>query len=662
MSVMTTPRRNNGRPEACLPCRRRKVACDHARPICSRCIRRKHPDACKYGVSIVSSRQPVDEPLRAASPQINDGLDILPEPPVRAAPRNSEDFTPGYLGFTSFYRTFNEASTSIPASPHFELGNSLNEVSDSPGAVLSLPDPTLQASVAVLKCFPGRQKAQDLLRAHFDPHDGWLRPVAEFTLVELYDTFDQVITGTPSQGQLETLARTISNNTARPFQDDEVDARKWIDQFSGRNTRWETLGILFSYWECGARNSINRDERLMESFQRCVEHCFRMARNASSGANCMVLYLSWKRTVFGSMTAGSANLLCWEYHAESVALLTFAGWHASTMQAQQSPTLASEMRHRINIMIYVGDKISASFTGRPPLMSRRFMSAPLPLDLEDDALLSDRNTLQSAAALLNETEWADRDNLCTSTFLRARAKLTFIREEILELALGGHTTTSADTLRDVKSRAEQVFRDFPRSLQLNLAGTINQDTDAPTLHMRLIAYLEHLQNLFFIERLLIRNHAATRDEILSISYRMVSTTLLYWRNMDRLSALRTDFQWLVMAYAAPGGGILCLELVRPTMTSFAHDPSLSRSNIIQQLSLLVGFLDWGVSIATPNRKLCAACKTIIERVLDHTLNAPPNGHIMDADMLGMGTLNELDFDFNLLDTFDWMPMEMSQPP
>jgi hypothetical protein len=80
-------------------------------------------------------------------------------------------------------------------------------------------------------------------------------------------------------------------------------------------------------------------------------------------------------------------------------------------------------------------------------MSRRFMSAPLPLDLEDDALLSDRNTLQSAAALLNETEWADRDNLCTSTFLRARAKLTFIREEILELALGGHTTTSADTLR-----------------------------------------------------------------------------------------------------------------------------------------------------------------------------------------------------------------------
>lgn len=111
-----------------------------------------------------------------------------------------------------------------------------------------------------------------------------------------------------------------------------------------------------------------------------------------------------------------------------------------------------------------------------------------------------------------------------------------------------------------------------------------------------------------------------------------------------------------MAYAAPGGGILCLELLRPTFYgSHPNFPNLSRSAIIQKLSLLVGFFDW-VRPPAPNANLCADCKAIIQGVLDHNLNTPPVGggalNVIDWDIP-----MQLDFNFDLLDTFDWLRPE-----
>jgi hypothetical protein len=108
-----------------------------------------------------------------------------------------------------------------------------------------------------------------------------------------------------------------------------------------------------------------------------------------------------------------------------------------------------------------------------------------------------------------------------------------------------------------------------------------------------------------------------------------------------------------MAYGAPGGGILCQELLRPSFRGTqSRDRRLSLSNIIQQLSLLVGFLDW-VRPSAPNADLCAECKAIIQRVLDHHLNAPRDS---EGDLLTLNweLKNPLDFSFELLDTFDWM--------
>ncbi|KAM0323849.1 hypothetical protein ACHAQA_008427 [Verticillium albo-atrum] len=126
--------------------------------------------------------------------------------------------------------------------------------------------------------------------------------------------------------------------------------------------------------------------------------------------------------------------------------------------------------------------------------------------------------------------------------------------------------------------------------------------------------------------------------------------------MDRLGIVQSDLKWLVMAFAAPGGGILCLELLKPTLRgTHPENPSIDRSRIVQKLSLLVGFLDW-VGDEAPNGDLCAHCKTVVQHVLDQTLNPPPEG-APGLEMADWDFSTQMDFNFELLDTFDWLRPE-----
>ncbi|KAL6399322.1 hypothetical protein AUP68_17868 [Ilyonectria robusta] len=194
---------------------------------------------------------------------------------------------------------------------------------------------------------------------------------------------------------------------------------------------------------------------------------------------------------------------------------------------------------------------------------------------------------------------------------------------------------------------------FPASLVYDAGNLFDPSLDIEVLYTRILVHLGHLQNLFFVERLLLRNGAADEGNLLLTSFDMVILTLVFWTHKDQFATMRRNFEWLVMAFGAPAGGILCLELLRPSFRgTHPKDPRLSRSAIIQQLSLLIGFLDW-VRPPAPNADLCADCKTIIQGVLDHHLNAgTDNGGALQS--LDWDFANAPGFNFDLLDTFDWL--------
>ncbi len=76
-----------------------------------------------------------------------------------------------------------------------------------------------------------------------------------------------------------------------------------------------------------------------------------------------------------------------------------------------------------------------SFLGRPPVLSRQYAVTPLPLDISDEEF-SDPATLQRAVSDLGSDGWnRHRDSPCFETMIRARTKLAFLKDELMEIAL-----------------------------------------------------------------------------------------------------------------------------------------------------------------------------------------------------------------------------------
>jgi hypothetical protein len=91
----------------------------------------------------------------------------------------------------------------------------------------------------------------------------------------------------------------------------------------------------------------------------------------------------------------------------------------------------------------------------------------------------------------------------------------------------------------------------------------DQKHDVAILYWKLLMRLEHLLNLFFIERLLLKlGHG--RSELLSVSFDLVTYTLPFWTHQDTLLPLRGDCAWLV------SDAFLCRHL--PTTPSSAAFP------------------------------------------------------------------------------------------
>lgn len=97
-----------------------------------------------------------------------------------------------------------------------------------------------------------------------------------------------------------------------------------------------------------------------------------------------------------------------------------------------------------------------------------------------------------------------------------------------------------------------------------------------------------------------------------------------------------------MGYATLAGAVLCMELMNPnpvTTTISEEGPIAgelySRSSIIQQLSLLAGYLK-PAGLSRTNSPVASNIRAVIKKVLDHVLNN--NGVSEPSTALGGSSL------------------------
>lgn len=527
---------------------------------------------------------------------------------------------------------------------------------------IAISSKTIALGVTVLRHIPFPEDGQRLFRRETTVKDSWMRLVAHYILATLYDEWGGHLGRSRSVSKLEEMARRICVNTAKPIVN-RGDGEEWLEQFRGPNLRWESLGLLFNGWDLvddvhkikmqGASAYV---KQYAPSVQEFISLCLELAQEFSDG-NLFTVYLEFKRTILESLISGDASRQTCRYLADTVASLTFLGMHAEPADEVYQPTFYAEASRRVLLAVFTVDKVQLAFTGRPPLLFRKFVTTPMPLDISDQDLFLERSSLlEKIKRSVDNKGWNISGEFYSSTVVRARYMVAQIREHIAEIALGNDSQTNADELHRIKQKQDAVVAEFPSSLHWRPEDMEDPKADAIIVFNRLLLRLDSLQNDFFVYRLLVRTGQGQPDEgcLLATSFRLVSLVLLLWTNMDRFQAMRPDFGWLLMGYGASPGGILCKCLLKAQSSQIhSGEPEITRSAVIQKLSLLVGFLDW-VSPTAPNAELCKDCKSVIERVLDQALNfVPGNGPAFEAST-NWDLSTQLDFNFDLMDTFDWL--------
>lgn len=131
----------------------------------------------------------------------------------------------------------------------------------------------------------------------------------------------------------------------------------------------------------------------------------------------------------------------WRLFAEAVSIATNIGIHVTSASEISTLSASSQIHWRLFAHLFVFDKVFSIFTGRPPLLSGRYCSTPLPLDLKDENL-ADLSSLD----YLDVDGWNVQNEIFTTTVLRARAMMAYIKDEILEISLSTNQEINVEHL------------------------------------------------------------------------------------------------------------------------------------------------------------------------------------------------------------------------
>jgi hypothetical protein len=105
--------------------------------------------------------------------------------------------------------------------------------------------------------------------------------------------------------------------------------------------------------------------------------------------------------------------------------------------------------------------------------------------------------------------------------------------------------TTTDASRYLKKQAVDAFDSLPTSVKYNPQDLTNRNVDPVTIYRRLTVQLEHLQSIFFAERMLAKRGRPDDGQLLRTSFAMVTHTLIFWTQQERLSSVCPQIEWLV---------------------------------------------------------------------------------------------------------------------
>lgn len=152
------------------------------------------------------------------------------------------------MGHTSSLEETQPNLVSAHNSPYHDTPQ--NEDADA-GRKISfaqLPRPIRETCLSVLRALPGQADEQMVyLDGDFEAK-GWVH-LATHRIIQWFNVFFAESSARNERDTMERLAQIISNNTAKPLRGPYPDWESWMSCFVGENTRWESIGLIWTHME-----------------------------------------------------------------------------------------------------------------------------------------------------------------------------------------------------------------------------------------------------------------------------------------------------------------------------------------------------------------------------------------------------------------------------
>ncbi|RFU35705.1 hypothetical protein B7463_g679, partial [Scytalidium lignicola] len=705
------PRRRNGKQRACEPCRKAKIACDHSLPICQRCKRKNISSKCHYHEAPMTKRAPHNNSVSTSpGPRVPVQQEPLSSPnisspsPNAAAPssfrntlRRRSTCSPqttaskpaGFFGPTAFSAVFSENrenfeddfqvvnAAAVPNGSYYEsiqpqtflmLGGS-----GHPGSA------RVMLGVKVLRQLPDERTFSFLMNRYKESHYDCVlhKPSVLYCGTSLWKTFGKELVEPRQLGNLEKVSSLLCKNAEDALEEYD-DYERYLASFSGTNMRWEIMGHLFSALTSTLLSLPERDHFFISQIgprsnrkyfvlemKDAAQACITLS-NYMDLLNVPMVALLAKNMILSTVIHGDTSLIAWRQLGDLVSAATALGLHRDE-EFDRPISVASESRRSIFGVIFKIDKSTSLLTGRPPALSYQYTRFKPCSAIPEEALMRGGRELEKAIAGLDSNGWNTDGIQHTSTLNRAFVLMAIILDQILEFSLGDPANFSQERCKELIDKTNQVYADFPSFVRLCKGDTTSPCISDQVLFSKLGIRLEYLEVNLLLERLASKAGITNGQAMIDSAREMLELTVLFWVQRDRFIERHSDFDWLLMCYGVPASGVLCVHLLNQMKQSspeIEQPLRFRRSEIVQNLSLLVGFLEW-VQPTAGNYQLCTRMKKIIKQILDKILNPPPVQSVTVITPVSNVSLdaNDVAFDDNTfqsgsyenqLDDLDWL--------
>ncbi|KAL3451349.1 hypothetical protein BJX65DRAFT_267802 [Aspergillus insuetus] len=619
--------RRNGKPTSCEPCRLSKVRCNHATPVCGRCLARGMSDRCFYHPAPLTRSTTRFRPYRGqkhdsrASTAQSPPRDLLDQGSHQCKQQKHDEAEvvastspSGYLGSSSALRLLPRFSPVSASTPAHVRNDTILQLSSIMQTLKSLLASSARLEQVLSDYFGGARYTIIPRPLIMDPFSSLLR---EFRGSHDRDTYFQ----DRSERIQANLSSKLSSLSAR------VAPVQFYKSFIGENIRLEYISLLFAISGVASHytQSATHDSEFATSMYTASKACIQICETFNQ-VNDVTVWARLMNVLLSSFLFGDASNTLYYHFNEFVAELFIMGFHRLESSPPDVPFFIMETRKRIFAFAVTRDKSLATFLGRPPRIGNDFCDRAMPLDLNDDEIILQSSQLQAVLQTASNGGWRDivgrGETIRQSSFLRLRYQQAELQEKVICLSLGNRGPSFSGKLRDLYNTYQAAWNDIPPQYRYQ---TSSWKMWSPQLCVTLLViHLQYLYSGFQIERMLLQDGQVLIACLLETSMKLLSGVLDFIQQQHSRPKYYEGYAWLFSYYGLPGAGILATELHHSTVSGNPLPTTTPRSQIIRDLSVLLAYFERQQLPIRPDFQVCVQISKVIGAMLDDTLNHKPH--------------------------------------